>query len=257
MARAITGLGAAKVGQIYYRVQTQLLTSGSDYQDLGDALLTACTSLIGQHGISAANCDQVRKAVLATEMLTPPAGNDTEAPICASGQTVNNMFFDNLENTASGNWVSAAERGTNAWFYPANPNPYLDANYATSGKQNMWGYNVGSGPSLYHMRMTNSVALPANAFLHFRHAYSFESGPFAYYDGGVLEYSSNGGTTWSDAGPLFTHNGYNATISPSFGNPLAGRAGLRQYQQGLHIKPCRPQLAGWPERALSLPHRRR
>ena len=32
-------------------------------------------------------------------------------------------------------------------------------------------------------------------------------------DGGMVEYSTNGGTTWLDAGPLFTHQGYTGTIS--------------------------------------------
>ena len=35
----------------------------------------------------------------------------------------------------------------------------------------------------------------------------------AYYDGGRVEYSVNGGTTWIDAGPYFTENGYPAFIN--------------------------------------------
>jgi uncharacterized repeat protein (TIGR01451 family) len=42
------------------------------------------------------------------------------------------------------------------------------------------------------------------------------------YDGGVLEYSANGGA-WTDAGSLFTHNGYDGPVDIGYGNPLAGR----------------------------------
>ena len=34
--QTITGLGIAKAAQIFYRVQTSMLTSGADYQDLGN-----------------------------------------------------------------------------------------------------------------------------------------------------------------------------------------------------------------------------
>ena len=53
-------------------------------------------------------------------------------------------FFDDMENTGSGNWISGAETGSNAWYYPQNPN-YLtygfDATYTTSGDYNIWGYD--------------------------------------------------------------------------------------------------------------------
>jgi hypothetical protein len=69
--------------------------------------------------------------------------------------------------------------------------------------------------------MNASIALPANAYLHFAQAYGFEG---STYDGGVLEYSSNGGASWSDAGGLFDYNGYKGTIASGYGNPLAGRS---------------------------------
>jgi hypothetical protein len=52
------------------------------------------------------------------------------------------------------------------------------------------------------------------------------------YDGGVVEYSSNGGADWNDVGALFTHNGYNATLSPSFGNLLGGRSAFGDISKG-------------------------
>jgi bacillolysin len=73
--------------------------------------------------------------------------------------------------------------------------------------------------------------LVPNAFLHFRHAYGFE-GVNTAFDGGVVEYSTNGGTTWTDAGSLITINGYNKTISSSFGNPLGGQQAFGTKSKG-------------------------
>lgn len=61
--------------------------------------------------------------------------------------------------------------------------------------------------------------LPSNATLTFWHQYSFESG----FDGGVLEISANGGSTWVDLGSQITGGGYTSTISSSYSNPLMGR----------------------------------
>ena len=56
------------------------------------------------------------------------------------------------------------------------------------------------------------------------HAFGFEDDDVGNYDGGVVEYSTNGGSTWSDAAPLFTAGmAYFGPISSCCGNPLANR----------------------------------
>ncbi|MBL8775091.1 MAG: M4 family metallopeptidase [Acidimicrobiales bacterium] len=77
--QTITGIGMTKVGRIYYEAQVNLLTSGSDYAALGNALNQACTNLIGVVGITVADCTQVAKAVTATEMIPTPPANDNFA----------------------------------------------------------------------------------------------------------------------------------------------------------------------------------
>jgi hypothetical protein len=64
--------------------------------------------------------------------------------------------------------------------------------------------------------------LSSTSHLIFWHRFQFESG----YDGGVVEVSTDGGSTWVDAiagGGSFVSGAYNSTISPSFGSPIAGR----------------------------------
>src|SRR5579859_2037859 len=71
--------------------------------------------------------------------------------------------------------------------------------------------------------LTSSLALPAgatSAALSFWQRYGFETSGSSYYDGGVLEISTDQGASWADAGPNITAGGYNATISSLHQNPL-------------------------------------
>ena len=233
--KSVAGLGIAKVARIWYEVQTNLFTSAGDYQDLYDGLQQACTDLIGTGGITAADCQQVKNALDAVQMNQQPTLCATShAPVCPAGQSSTDLFFDDLENPSAGRWISGALTGANAWYYPQNSHPYsFDATYATSGRYNLWGYDQPSTAD-YFTRMTSDVVLPAlsTPYLRFNHAYSFDSYGSSRYDGGVLEYSTNGGATWTDAGPLITDNGYNGTISAAWGNPLGGRQAFTARSNG-------------------------
>ncbi|MEJ7626568.1 MAG: M36 family metallopeptidase [Ferruginibacter sp.] len=71
------------------------------------------------------------------------------------------------------------------------------------------------------LETTNSFTLPAGSSpkLTFAHRYNTED----TWDGGVVEISTNNGTTWADLGPNMISNGYNGSLSTS-PNPLANRA---------------------------------
>ncbi|MGH2698808.1 MAG: hypothetical protein ACRDJL_06365 [Actinomycetota bacterium] len=224
-----------KASRIYYEAAANLLTSASDYAELGAALRQACNNLVGTGGITAADCVEVNDAVTAVEMdQTPPAAPNPEAPVCPPGEAASDLYFDDLENPASGNWARQTAAGTNNWFHPQNANPYgFDATFATSGSTNFWGYDQAATAD-YSIAMTSSVALPAasNAYLRFDHAFGFEDDAGGAYDGGVLEYSTNNGTSWHDAGSLSSVNGYTGTISNAFDNPLGGRSGFVRESNG-------------------------
>jgi hypothetical protein len=76
------------------------------------------------------------------------------------------------------------------------------------------------------LSLNTALAIPASATsasLTFWHRYTFETPNF---DGGVLETSVNGGTTWLDAGPNITAGGYTGTIDASIATRWpAGRPG--------------------------------
>jgi hypothetical protein len=79
-----------------------------------------------------------------------------------------------------------------------------------------------NGLSDQMLALSSGFAIPANAttaVLSFWHRVATENG----FDGGVLEFSTNNGATWSATDPTFLTGGYNATISTSYQSPIGGR----------------------------------
>jgi Zn-dependent metalloprotease len=220
--KAVTALGWEKTAAIYYEVNTNLLSSGADYSDLYYALQQACSDLIGQHGITSGNCKEVKDAADAVQMNAQPAPNfNTEAPMCTTAGTLPNIVFaDDLESGTS-NWTFN-NGGTTRWQLDSPFGPF-----AQSGEHSLYADDLPQAVTDAKATLT-SVVIPANAYLHFAHAYDFEhyvpNVDPNYYDGGVLEYSTNGGSTWLDAGSKIDYNGYKGTIYPNYINPLKGRS---------------------------------
>ncbi|HEY5984310.1 MAG TPA: M4 family metallopeptidase, partial [Anaerolineales bacterium] len=221
--RTITALGADKTLAVYYEAQTHLLTSGADYLDLYNDLYQACLNLVGGvAGIAASDCQEVRDATDAVEMnLQPAADFNTDAPFCPSGDISATTFYDGLES-GSANWTFATTGSATRWQYDMPPE---FGSYAHSGLHFLFANDYPAGTSDATATL-GTVLIPSNAYLHFAHSYGFEfytSPPYAgYWDGGVLEYSANGGP-WTDAGSLMQVNGYDQTLVAGSGNPLQGR----------------------------------
>ena len=108
-----------------------------------------------------------------------------------------------------------------------------------------------SSVSDQRLTLLSGIAIPASATsstLTFWHKFGFEGSGANCFDGGVLEASTDDGATWQDAGPNITADGYNGTVSSSFGNPLAGRAAWCQNPNGksftqvtVNLLPYKPQ----------------
>jgi subtilisin-like proprotein convertase family protein len=109
-------------------------------------------------------------------------------------------------------WTTAAPVGT-PWTVSTTvsnsaPNSFYVQNLPAAGDQ--------------RLTRTAAFALPLNSYpeLSFWHKWNTEDG----WDGGVVEISTNGGTTWNDVGAAnFTLNGYNAGLGAAPTNALSGR----------------------------------
>ena len=244
-----SALGNEKLAQLYYRVLTQHLTSGSDYADLADALQQSCAELVAGGPISAAattltfvsaDCDTVKTAVEATEMYlqpivrlrgkgatVPTGATNPEAPICDPGQQPSYDFFDNLEHPAVGNWVTSRRVGARDWFYPQIPNPLgLDLRYAKSGRTHMFADDPEFRAD-FAITTTRAFVPTPTSYLRFDHSHVFD---FNYdtglgVDSGVVEASVDGGKTFARLTPGAGED-YGPVVDAAAGNNSAihGRA---------------------------------
>ncbi len=118
------------------------------------------------------------------------------------------LFQDDMESGVGG-WTQQTLSGNNPWGQTTT-----DAASPTTS----WFVSNIDTVSDSVLLMTQLTALPDNARMIFQHRINSESG----YDGGVLEYSTDG-ATWLDAGALIVRGGYTNTISSSYSSPLGGR----------------------------------
>ncbi|MBK7202795.1 M36 family metallopeptidase [Candidatus Amarolinea dominans] len=215
-------------------------TSNQAFEQGVDALILADSTLYqGAHAEEIYACAQARGLVpvqpLAAPTLIFPAGGETllasslasiawetnQAPISATYTlewtadcTPVSAFADDMELGAS-RWITS-QMGAPGWsLQTASAHSPTHAWFAASS----------ATVSSQYLQTSQPLTLPVRALLIFWHAYNLERG----FDGGVIELSTNGGTTWIDLGALMIANGYssysvyNETISTGFGSPIGGR----------------------------------
>ena len=134
---------------------------------------------------------------------------------CAPGSTPNILYETGFESGAGG-WTSS---GTgNTWAIAAS-NPHSGTSH----------FHANDPSTVSDQRLVSpAVAIPTGqnpVVLKFWHTPNLEnSGATACFDGGILEVSTDGGTTWTQVpnGNLLV-GPYTGAVSGSFGNPLAGQ----------------------------------
>lgn len=115
-------------------------------------------------------------------------------------------FSDDMES-GTGSWSPSTLSGSNPWVQTTDE---------SSSPTHSWFVADIAGIS-DSVLVSPSIDNPLE--LRFQMALDSEGG----FDGGVLEYSTNG-FTWLDAGPLITQVPYNVTISDQYGSPLSARS---------------------------------
>ncbi len=177
----------------------------------------------GSSGITDADCQSVKNALDAVAMNAQPASSyNPEAPVCATGQAPVSPFYDDFEQGA-GKWSFTAVKGTQHWRFNSPYGPF-----AHSGNHFLYANDLPATITDASAQMKTGVKIPANSYLHFAQAYDFEHyvNDAKRYDGGVVEYSTDNGASWNDAGSLMINNGYGGAIASGYGNPLSGRKGF-------------------------------
>ncbi|MDH3283170.1 MAG: choice-of-anchor J domain-containing protein [Acidobacteriota bacterium] len=121
---------------------------------------------------------------------------------------LNTEFSDDMEAGTAG-WTTQEPSGSSPWGQTT-----ADANSPATS----WFVSDIATVSDSVLVMPQLTTLLPNYELRFMHRLNTESS----YDGGVLEYSTDG-STWNDAGPLITSGGYTGTISTCCSSPIGGR----------------------------------
>ncbi|MGQ0629787.1 MAG: M4 family metallopeptidase [Sporichthyaceae bacterium] len=221
--QTVTGIGLARTAKVFYQA-LRMLTSGADYADLGAVLPQACNDLLGLRAkgeiISKTHCDQVRKAVKATEMAEqPPAPSRApEADFCPKGTKKSKLLSDSFENFSTKRWSLGKQ-----WR--------LVDDYAKTGVNSLYGVEPDRTLSSAATLKT-AVAIPKSGqtFLRFAHQYRLdhfvlETGLVdRYYDGAVLEFRIGKGS-WKSASGRPWQNGPDKRIQPDGGRAYDGFGG--------------------------------
>ena len=213
--RTIAGIGLVKAAKVQYRALTVYLTSGSGFLDDYNALNRSCNELIGTVGITSGDCTQVKTALEAVEMNLPWGclGSVNPPAKCTAPGTVPFTIASEGFETSLGNWVSISS-GLGSW---QRINDLVKTGHYAA---------YGDDPDSYgnsYLQMINPVVIPLGGMMYFDHLYEFENDVSGLvYDGGIVEYSANGGP-WVDARPLIDAGAnYDGTLVGT-NNPLGAR----------------------------------
>ncbi|MCW5853436.1 MAG: carboxypeptidase regulatory-like domain-containing protein, partial [Anaerolineae bacterium] len=134
------------------------------------------------------------------------------------------LFADDVER-GNRNWLRQHSGGNTDWEI---------VDHDAESQPHSW-YAVSSSAATDMYLISAPMTLGPNIVLAFWHRYILEANRDAAalgYDGGVVELSNDGGTTWQDLGLLMTQNGYNTVISSGFGSPIPGRRAFSNDSRG-------------------------
>lgn len=175
----------------------QSLTSGSEYADLANVLEQSCNDLIGTAGITAANCTNVHKVTLATELRTSPpnAPQPKDAPATCPKKTTKKVLFDSEKGTPGSKFTRAKTwiRAAGNVNEPGTGNTYAIDGNAVSGTTSWFGLNAASTRN-DALVFKKAIAIPKKqkTYLWFRQWRLFEYNGTTYYDGGTVEVDDTG-----------------------------------------------------------------
>ena len=133
--------------------------------------------------------------------------------------TVNLINEQVTTATIPASWTTSSINGINFTVSSAQ---------SRSAPNSFFGVNANIATD-FSIATNTAVALGATPpALSFWHNYNTEDG----WDGGVVEISTNGGSSWVDLGSNMTENGYNGSMGTGSNNPIGGRAAFTGNSNG-------------------------
>jgi len=127
-----------------------------------------------------------------------------------SGPGSATVFEDDME-AGSALWSVSRAAGTVDWT--------IGSAQPRSGTM-AWFASEPAAVSDQRLATASPIAIESGTTLAFWHSYDTEN----TYDGGVVEASVDGGTSWTDLGSAITSNGYSGTVSTGHQSPIGGQS---------------------------------
>jgi bacillolysin len=235
--RMVTGIGVEKAARILFEALYHRLTPTSRFREFYDAANASCDDLahVPEADVSVEDCAQVRSALEAVElnglMCFPPR----TSYICP-GYAVQDVVFDDLEEILFGfqSWAIRALEGPDPWSGGMGLPPIHHDEFAASGTFHFLGRVSARADST--LEMVADVTVEIDSWLQFEHYHAFDTeagddGVEIYDDGGVVEYSADGGQQWKDAGEfIVAGEPYRGTLVAT--NPLGARSAFAGRTEG-------------------------
>lgn len=251
--QTVSGIGLDKAANIWWRTQTAYLTPISDFTSAADDFEQACTDLVGQpinqlstavNGtptpatmITAGDCDQVVKTMVAVEMRANPVQCDFQPllnkdtpSLCGDGFVEHAVYTEDFEDGLAG-WDAAFTLASGATIHA----PWEASNAAPGDHPG--GVAYGPAPDLGSCAAGDDfssvdtitggeIVLPSGdvaPVLSFDQYIATEAG----YDGGNVQLSvNNGAFTAIPAAAYIFNKPKTLTSSATNTNPLAGKPGF-------------------------------
>ena len=177
---------------------------------LGTASGSVQVSLAGQAGVGLANL----QIVVDDPNLADPNGVIVTGSFRVNADEVPNSSATETAEASLVVMTPSAPVGLAPW----------DRLKITGIDHRWFGPDNGSPGSIELMTPSLNVGGGTFSFT-FQHRHEFEASGGFFYDGGVIELTNNGGTTWTDIGASITTpgGGYNGTLEVGGSNPLEAR----------------------------------
>ncbi|TMQ13896.1 MAG: hypothetical protein E6J90_27630 [Deltaproteobacteria bacterium] len=140
-----------------------------------------------------------------------------------SGVNLTLTMRTGVDDVPNSSIVDHAETRISAWTPTGTGAASLWGRATVTGNTMFFGVNSPVATDTQFVSPALAVGTSQNLVLKFNHAFDLEASGGQFFDGGVVEISLNGGTTWNDVSAFGVTPGYTGTLFVGSGNVIGGR----------------------------------